>query len=411
MDDRDTLIRYHAQQIINLASPVIPIQTADAFEQAYNDAVDGAVLTLSNNLVYDKPFEIRKSVTIKGESYSGSNRMDTKTPLPKFMQAISGVADRYGCLGLEVNDPEIVFFLGGNGGIIDGCRLLGDSVSGAHHGVVWTGSNNRITNNYMDDFFRTDQDTQAVIGWDSGGGLVIDNNYLSAAGQAIMFGGSDNSGASRIPTDVDITNNDCTKKPKWIGTVDAPIMQVKCGIEIKMGINIRIIGNNVYYAGQSDGQGGYCFVVTVRNQDGGNPWSTIRNVEIANNTGSLASGVCNILGTDNDNPSDTLDTLNIHDNTFVSMDGNLGHHRIYIIGGGPKHVTLKNTVFQGVNMDARCYFYGDKPPIGLVMAGMNLPHTEYGYILDEDTGFAGEGPEQIMKYAPDAALDNTIVQK
>jgi hypothetical protein len=48
------------------------------------------------------------------------------------------------------------------------------------------------------------QDTQAICGWNGPGPFLIENNYLEAAGENVMFGGSDPSIPHLVPNDITI---------------------------------------------------------------------------------------------------------------------------------------------------------------------------------------------------------------
>src|SRR2546428_433039 len=54
-----------------------------------------------------------------------------------------------------------------------------------------TGANG-VFNSYLSDFKSTEPitDTQAICGWNGTGPYIIQNNYLEAAGENVMFGGA-----------------------------------------------------------------------------------------------------------------------------------------------------------------------------------------------------------------------------
>ncbi len=393
------------QAIALLPPPVTVYRTPADFLAAYQAAVAGDTLVLGTDLVYTEPFTLDKSVTLKGEAYDASTgRMTLGEPAPSFQSGIVATADNHELLGLELRGTETIGVMGGDGGTWGRCRLLGDPVHGAHRGIQFSGSDGLIHDCYMDDIFRPDQDTQAIAAWDCGPWLTIENCYLSAAGQSIMFGGADSSSAERIPQVITIHDCDCTKKPAWIG-----VYQCKCCIEFKAAIDVTVDNCRLEYAGTNQGQGAYLIDATVRNQDGAAPWSTVQNIEIKNCTGRYASGIVNFLGMDNNYPSGTLDGFNLHDCQFTDMDGILGHHRLFIFGYGPKHVTLKNLNVAAVNVNALGYFYSSQPPTGFVAQGLTLPTSLYGWFLDGDTGIGGAGHAALLRYMPDAVLDGSVV--
>lgn len=417
MDPQDQIrydqIRYHAQQILGLAPASPPVATAAALDAAINAALPGETIILSTDLVYSAPFALSKTLTLQSETFlNDRGRMTADAPAPRFLNGFNNVAADARLFGLEMRNATgqaTVVTMTGPGAIWDRCRVLGDPTQvDARHGFQWIGGNQQIVRCYVEDIFHATADAQAIIGWDCDPGLIVDDCYLSASGQSWMFGGADSASPARIPQDVLMTNCDCTKRPEWIGKY-----QCKCAGELKSAMRVRIMNSRLLYAGTSQGQGSYLVVATVRNQSGKAPWSCIKDVEIANCTGGHAAGVCNVLGTDNNFPSGVVDGLNFHDCQFENLDGALGEGRIFKVGAAPRHVTFKNITALGTAIQARGYFYTPTPPIGLVMAGMALPSSHYGYKLDGNTsvggpGVGGQGRNDLLKYAPDAALDSTV---
>src|SRR5207253_2286308 len=72
--------------------------------------------------------------------------------------------------------------------------------------------------------------------------------------------------------DVEIRGNTLNKPDVW-NAFSSP----KAWIEIKLGINVTINGNDMYSGV------GTTIALTVRNQDGSAPWSTIENLSFTNN--------------------------------------------------------------------------------------------------------------------------------
>lgn len=402
-----------AQMVVVLTPPVQTIATPAALTRAIAAAAPGDTLILANSLIYLTPFTLTKSVTLQGETYaSATGRMTRTDPAPLFQAGIVATVDSHRLNGLDirqpVNVPNAIGVMGGTGAAWDRCRLLGDPVAGAHRGIEWQGANGRVTRCFIDDVFQPAQDTQAICGWDAGPGLSIDDCWLSAAGQSIMFGGADSSSAARIPSNITVTNSDLVKNPAWIGK-----QQCKCALELKSVINYKMDSSRMSYAGTSQGQGAYLIVATVRNQDGNAPWSCITNVEISNCTGDHASGLVNFLGSDNVHPSGALDGFNLHDSSFT-LDGALGAGRMFLFDRGGAHITLKNLKAAGVNLSALGYFAGLPAPTGFIAQNLTpLPPSTYGWFIDGGVTVGGvsggKGHAALLRLMPDATLDTTIV--
>jgi hypothetical protein len=138
-------------------------------------------------------------------------------------------------------------------------------------------------------------DTQAITAYNSAGPLTVEGNYLSAAGETILFGGADPKIANMIPSDIVIRGNVITKDVAW----QTARNQVKNLLELKNARRVTIDGNLLENC-WPDAQDGTAVLYTVRNQEGTAPWSTIEDVTFTNNIVRHAANAFNILGHDDD---------------------------------------------------------------------------------------------------------------
>src|SRR5262249_12520519 len=58
-------------------------------------------------------------------------------------------------------------------------------------------------------------DSQAIAGWNGTGPYLIQNNYLEAAGTAILFGGDDPKIPNVVPADITFRDNTVTRPLGW----------------------------------------------------------------------------------------------------------------------------------------------------------------------------------------------------
>ena len=58
-------------------------------------------------------------------------------------------------------------------------------------------------------------DTQAIGGWNGPGPYLIENNYLEAAGENVMFGGADPTIPNLVPSDITLRLNHLIKPRSW----------------------------------------------------------------------------------------------------------------------------------------------------------------------------------------------------
>ena len=152
-----------------------------------------------------------------------------------------------------------------------------------------------------------------------------------------------------------IRGNTIGKKLAWFGQA----IGVKNVLELKNAKRV-LIEKNDFCCSWTQGQVGFGLTLTVRNQDGGAPWSTIQDVTIRNNTWRDIASAIAILGRDDiketregrDVPIGTvrrsvpMARVTISGDTFA-LDpvkygkGNINSKAIQI-GGGPIALTIEN---------------------------------------------------------------------
>ena len=160
--------------------------------------------------------------------------------------------------------------------VMDRCYVHGDPSFGQRRGVALNSGDTQIINSYFSDIKAVQQDTQAIGGWNGPGPFLIENNYIEAAGENIMFGGSDPNIPNLVPSNITIRRNQITKPLAWV----TQSWTVKNLIELKNAANVTIEGNTIEN-NWAAGQQGYSVVLTPRNQYGTAPWSVVKNVTIA----------------------------------------------------------------------------------------------------------------------------------
>jgi hypothetical protein len=115
-------------------------------------------------------------------------------------------------------------------------------------------------------------DSQAIAGWNGPGPYLIENNRLEAAGEVIMFGGSDPTIPNLIPTDITIRRNYLYRPTSWKG-----FWTVKNLFELKNAQRVLVEGN-VMENNWVDGQIGFAVVLGTVNQNGGCSWCIVQDV-------------------------------------------------------------------------------------------------------------------------------------
>ena len=231
---------------------------------------------------------------------------------------------------------------------LDRVLIAGDPAIGQRRGISLQAAHVSILNSDIRDIKDVGYDSQAIAGWNTPGPIVIRNNFLEAAGENILFGGSDARIANLVPSDIVIENNLLTKDTKWRTTS----WTVKNLFELKNARRVLVRGNIFEYIWAA-GQNGFAVQLTPRNQDGGNPWATVEDVEFRSNVFRHAGAVFNISGHDDIRPSRQLARLLIRDNLAYDIHhGTWGGNGVFAqIGNQPRDITIDhNTILHTGNI-------------------------------------------------------------
>ena len=198
--------------------------------------------------------------------------------------------------------------------VIDRCYLHGNPTYGHRRGLALNSGDATIINSHFSDFKGVSQDTQAIMGWNGPGPFLIENNHLEAAGENIMFGGTDPNIPNLVPTGITIRRNLITKPIAWM----SQSWTVKNLIEFKNAKDVIVEGNTIEN-NWAAGQQGYSILFTPRNQSNTAPWVIVKNVTIQNNVIRHVAAVFNILGYDDIATSRQTQDITIRNNLIYDV--------------------------------------------------------------------------------------------
>ena len=228
--------------------------------------------------------------------------------------------------------------------VVDRCYIHGDPATGQKRAVALNSSSTTVSGSYIADIKAAGQESQAIAGWNGPGPFTIVNNYLEAAGENILFGGTDPAVPNLVPSDITITGNQVAKQPAW----RAQSWDVKNLLELKNARRVSVQGNTFDYNWQA-AQSGFAILFTVRNQNGACPWCQVEQVTFQNNIVRHSAAGVSILGTDDIHPSQQTRSIVVSNNIFADIDNQHwgGSGYFLQILGGPRDVTVDhNTVIQ-----------------------------------------------------------------
>jgi hypothetical protein len=283
--------------------------------------------------------------------------------------------------------------------IVDRVYLHGDATRGQKRAIALNSARTTIINSYISDIKSGESDAQAIAGWNGPGPYVISNNYLEASGENVMFGGSDPTLAGLVPSDITFTGNTVVKQPSWRGQN----WTIKNHLELKNVQRIRIDGN-VFAYNWAAAQIGFSIVMTPRNQDGGAPWSVVRDVQFTNNVIRHVAGAFNLLGQDYVHPSQPLTNVVIRNNLIDDLSGaNWGGQGRFLLVTGCDRLTIDhNTIIS----DGSSVVYADDRPVTNLVFTNNILRNNAWAIMGSG---ASPGLGTIAMYFPGATFLGNII--
>jgi hypothetical protein len=106
--------------------------------------------------------------------------------------------------------------------VFDRVYVHGDPVMGQKRGIALNSSDTQVLNSWIADCKAVGQDTQALGGFNGPGKYVIENNFLEAAGENVLFGGADPAIPNLVTTNITFRHNYLSKPIAWRNPIVAP---------------------------------------------------------------------------------------------------------------------------------------------------------------------------------------------
>lgn len=97
----------------------------------------------------------------------------------------------------------------------DRVYVHGHRYKGQKRGITLNGRQIGILNSYISDIKAINADSQAINGYNGAGPFTIENNYLEAAGENVLFGGADPAVTNLVPSDIVLRRNHLYKPLAW----------------------------------------------------------------------------------------------------------------------------------------------------------------------------------------------------
>lgn len=383
---------------------VVPVPLGANLFDMIESNQPGMTYLLPEGYTYDAtvPVQVRKPTRIEGPPYAGGVR-SAVIRVPKVEVLAPGVMlNRLLVIGRNKDWPVVV--AGPDMAVVD-CRIT--SENGARRGIEVNAGGVQIVRSAIDNIWHR-EDAQAIAGWDGTTDLLVEDCTLEASGENVMFGGSD-CPADRIPKDITIRRCVMSKPLSWRGRTD---MTVKNIFELKNAVGVLVEDcalHNVWAHGQT----GYAVLLTVRNQYGTAPWSTIQNVVFRRNHVRSMGSAIQILARDDRHESVRMRAVDIVDNTFDDITPGVygGSGKQLSITNGPLDLTVTGNTFIGTGLNSFISFAGGVavPVERFVFERNNVMEGAYG--IHGDGAPVSVGKPTLDYYAPGYVWSGNVVTR
>jgi hypothetical protein len=295
---------------------------------------------------------------------------------------------------------------------LDRCYIHGSVSQLVKRGVGLQSGETSILNSYISEIHILDGDSQGIGGWNGPGPFQIINNYVEAASENIMFGGSLPNIPDLVPSDIEIRRNHLYKPLHWrpsdpsYAGITWPVKNL---FELKSGRRVVVEGNLMENQWGDVDQGYGAINLTVSGQDSGDH-AALQYITIKNNIirhvgeGVRLSGMSPYNG-----PNDPCHDLEISNNVFDDVNGSTWTHSGEWMRFPYKFENVKirhNTVLQSYTT----LLFGDGTLANNISDGFEMTdnivkYAGYGfYGVDY-----GTGQDAINHYFPDAVFERNVM--
>ena len=263
--------------------------------------------------------------------------------------------------------------------VIDRCYLRAfDSRTTLKRGISLNSAATSLTNSHLSGMKSAGQEAQAVAGWNGPGPFQIENNYLEAAGENILFGGARPATRNLVPSDITIRNNHLYKPMAWRrgdAAWDGSAWTVKNLLELKSARRVQITGN-VMENSWPDAQTGWGVIFNAF-RDGG--WEVIEDVEMSRNVMRDVSNGVNLRGFDDGDSLVRMRRVKVTDNVVENVGAFGGEGKAFQLLQGSEGVSIDhNTVRGRVRTALMIEAFGAFRHAGFSFTNNLMAHGDYG---------------------------------
>lgn len=217
--------------------------------------------------------------------------------------------------------------------------------------IVGNGNYLVLEDSYIDNIHVNGFEAAGFGCWQGGGPFKINNNFIAAASQSVLFGGSDPQIANLIPSDMEVNHNHFYKPLAWLTEAGYTI---KNHYEHKNGRQGELIGN-VFQNSWASGQSGNSLLFQVLSDGNTAAWTSITDMIIRRNK-IIGCGLGIVLlarvayGTNALMPTTPLSRFLIEDLLVIDVGLNPGDSgRVLQLSGDLQDVNIRHITGEGLN--------------------------------------------------------------
>lgn len=390
---------------------VINVSATGDFQAALEAAQPGDDIVLTAGAVYTGPFTLPQKggsswIVVRSNEIcrlpaAGIRVNPSHAPLMPVLEAKWGAvlsaepgSHHFRFVGVEIRPAQgttlqSLILLGSAEGpdalphhfVFDRCYVHGDPKRGSRRGLALGSKETAVVDSWFSDFKEGSTDSQAIAGWSGPGPYLIENNYLEGAGENVMFGGADPKTFGLVPSDIEILRNHFKKPLAWKkgeASHDGSAWTTKNLFELKNARRV-LVSSNLFEQNWVNAQSGFAILLTVRNQGGRAPWSSVEDVTFEHNVVRRSAAGIVILGQDDSAPSGPTARILIANNLFEDIGTKQwgGGGRLFQVLSGAAFVSIvHNTAIQTGNIITA----EGLPNRGFVFRDNIAPHNEYGIV-------------------------------
>ena len=294
----------------------VPSGDATSFQNAINASTCGDTIVLVAGSTYSGNFTIPStscsgwieivssalaSLPPSGNRVAPSNVSNMPTiSTPNTSSALEFLpnSNHWRLIGLEittsyVSTSRVIYYLVATGEslavqaqlpaylVFDRIYIHGLSTTNTQHGIGMDTQSIGIVDSDCDEIHYNGNDSQCFFSYNGSGPFLIQNNFIQAAGENIMFGGNDPSITNLVSSDITVVGNLIQKNLAWDGEEAPYNWVVKNHFELKNAQRVLLDGNVLQYtwaAGQD-----VSVVLRGVNQGGRCGWCVVQDVTVTHN--------------------------------------------------------------------------------------------------------------------------------